>query len=66
MQLPVKIELNFDELFISLLKDLKPKRGGIYAKVYKELLNDIIATYYHTRKGMEARPIEGEKNGRIL
>lgn len=53
MQLPIKVELNFDEEFINLLKELKPKRGGIYAKVYKELLNDIIAAYYHTRKGME-------------
>lgn len=62
MQLPIKIELNFDEEFINLLKELKPKRGGIYAKAYKELLNDIIATYHHTRKGMMARPIREENH----
>lgn len=66
MQLPIKIELNFDEEFINLLKELKPKRGGIYAKVYKELLNDIIATYYHLRKGMEAKPIVRESSRYLM
>lgn len=62
MQLPIKVELNYDEEFINLLKELKPKRSGIYAKVYKELLNDIIAAYYHTRKEMKAKMIGGDVN----
>ncbi len=66
MQLPIKIELNFDEEFINLLKELKPKRGGIYAKAYKELLNDIIETYHHTRKGMEAKPIARESSRYLM
>lgn len=56
MQLPIKVELNFDEEFVNLLKELKPKRGGIYAKAYKELLNDIIAVYQHKKKGMREKP----------
>lgn len=66
MQIPIKIELNFDEEFINLLKELRPKRGGIYAKAYKELLNDIIGAYHHTRKGMEAKPIARESSRYLM
>lgn len=54
----INLKLYFDDEFIKTLKQCKPKRGGIYAKAYKDLLHDIEQAYYKTRKAMKAEQQE--------
>lgn len=52
-QITIPIQIVFDDLFIDELKKLQPKRGGIYKKAYKDIVNELCRNYYATKKELK-------------
>lgn len=46
----MKIEMRFDDIFLSLIKYIQPKRSGIYKKAFKDIKHELLLCYQIARK----------------
>lgn len=46
----MKIEMHFDDIFLSLIKYIQPKRSGIYKKAFKDIKHELLICYQIVRK----------------
>lgn len=60
-KLIAKVEIQFDDVLINIIKESQPRKSGIYRKVYNELKQDIINAYYKTRKKMKEDAESGKE-----